>query len=111
VNSTLGAFAAQETVPGSSGTLSWAQTDPVPPTGPSVFTPADGQSMSSQGVPAVSFPTFSPPLPLGVAGVVNGPLAALEPLVPDVLSALGVSIEGATLTSWPVVCSAPQLVH
>lgn len=111
VQSTLGTFAAGDTVPGAAGTLSWAQTDPPPPDGPSVFTPTDSQTMSSQQVPAVSFPTFEPPMPLGLAGEVNGPLTALEPLVPDVLTALGVSIEGATLTSWPVVCSAPRLVR
>jgi uncharacterized membrane protein len=111
VSSALGTFGSEGAIPGTSGTLSWAQTDPPPPVGQSVFTPADGQTMSSQQVPVVSFPTFSPPLPLGLAGEVTGLLDTVEPLVPDVLTALGVSIEGATLTSWPVVCSAPELVR
>ena len=111
VSSAVGTFGAGDAVPGWSGTLSWVQTDPAPPTGQSVFTPSDGKTLSSQQVPVVGFPAFSPPLPLGLAGEVTSALGAVEPLVPDVMTSLGVSIEGATLTSWPVVCRAPQLAH
>ena len=110
VHSTLGTFGAQEAVPGTSGTLSWVQSDPAPPTGPSVFTPADGQTISN-GQPTISFPTFTPALPAVLTGSVNGLLGALDAQLPDVLTALGVSVEGASITSWPVDCNAPQLVQ
>ena len=110
VQSTLGTFGAQDVLPGTSGTLSWAQSDPAPPTGPSTFTPTDSQTISTTQ-PTVSFPTFSPALPPVLTEEVANALAQLDPLIPDVLTALGVSVDGATLTSWPVECNAPLLVQ
>ena len=109
-NGLLGTFGAEDGLPGYSGTLSWAQTPPPPPGGASVFTPADGQSVSAPA-PTVAFPTFTPALPALLSGAVGTALGTLDPQLPDVLTALGASVEGATVTSWPVDCSAPQLVQ
>lgn len=110
VQSTVGTFQSGDTIPGGTGTLSWTQGAPAPPAGPTVFTPTDSQSYSNP-TPAVSFPSFSPALPAVLTDPVNTVLNQLDPQIPDVLAALGVSVEGATLTSWPVVCNAPQLVQ
>ena len=101
VATALSQYASSDQVGGGSGTLAF----------PAPWTNTDGQSVAT-ATPSVSF-SFSgaSQLPSPLSGTVRTALSLLDPQIPDILSALGTSVAGATVTSYPTVCKAPALVQ
>ena len=100
VKTALSQYVSNDQVGGGTGQLSF----------PAPYSQADGQSVST-ATPSVSF-SFSGvnQLPAPLSGTVSTTLGVLAPEIPDIISALGVAVAGATVVSDPTECSAPTLV-
>lgn len=94
----LGSYSADDTITGGSGSLTFDAP----------WTPADGQSVSTAS-PGLSF-TFQS-APASVSTLVAPVLSELDPELPDILTALGIGVAGATVVSSPTYCQAPTLVQ
>lgn len=100
VKTALSQYVSTDQVGGGSGQLSF----------PAPYSQADGQSVSTAS-PAVSFSfAGANQLPSPLSGTVTTTLSVLDPEIPDILSALGVAVAGATVVSDPTECAAPTLV-
>ena len=101
VKTALSQYMSTDQVGGGNGQLTF----------PAPYSQADGQSVST-ATPSVSFSfTGANQLPAPLSGSVTTTLGVLAPQIPDILSALGAAVAGATVVSDPTVCTAPSLVQ
>jgi uncharacterized membrane protein len=101
VATALSHYVSNDQVGGGSGQLTF----------PGPWTESDGQSIGTS-TPSVRF-NFSGvnTLPAPLSGTVTTTLSLLDPQIPDIMTALGMSVAGATVTSYPTECKAPALIR